>query len=460
MTAPDCDAEILREALLDLQLMREHEARARRDSDMLLHGLRSLNEAQNPEEIFAALFAQLREQLGCADVFVLRREADGLLVAGQSTHARFECVSWQPGALFERVMRGNVVASFDVGRVSEWTAQPAAVLTGVTSALHGPLTPAGRPGLMVATHPDRGYFTRAHAGVMQRMLLLVQQALVHVEARESLARERALLVRRDQLQEMVDAQTADLLEAKRAADEANESRARLVASLGHELRSPLHAVIAYSDLGLRNRTPDWEKVERYFERIRQSGETLLDLVDRLLEFARMEAGMMPFDFERSEVATLVRDVVAEFDSLAETADLHLATALADVVAVLDRERFRQVLRNLLSNAIKFSPRGGTVGIELRPDGSGFQLAVDDSGPGVPDADRERIFRNFVQATEVDVTPGGTGLGLSICREIVHAHRGRIWVEQAPSGGARFALALPGQPAADAVAAEVKTGRRA
>jgi signal transduction histidine kinase len=436
------DVESLRETLIDLEMLRQHEARARADSEMLLQGLRSLGYSETPEAMFAELFDQLRRLIGCDDVFVLRAQENGRLDARHATARQFGSQPWLYRRLFQRVTQGRVVAAYDINRIPEWADQPEAVRQNVVSALHGPVTSAGQPGLLVATSGQRGYFTPDHVEIMQRMLLLVEQALFHAEARETLSRERALMLHRDQLQQMVDAQTADLIEARRAAVDANASKGQLVASLGHELRSPLHAIIAFSDLAQRKGTISNDDAQRYFDRIKISGETILSLVDQLLDLAKMEAGRMSFSFEPVDVRGLVNDVIDEFESLASQQAVSLQAELEPVDGVVDAERIKQVVRNLLSNALKFSPRDDALKVRLVSGGGQITLSIEDNGSGVADADKQRVFDGFVQTESGISKPGGTGLGLAICREIIQAHRGRIWVEDADGGGSRFLFKVP------------------
>ncbi len=105
------------------------------------------------------------------------------------------------------------------------------------------------------------------------------------------------------------------------------------------------------------------------------------------------------------------------------------------MAVVDPERFRQVLRNLLSNAEKFSPPGGTVTLGLWRHETTFSMSVQDQGPGIPPDELETIFEKFTQSSATRTGAGGTGLGLAICREIITAHHGRIWAKNGLGGGA-------------------------
>ncbi|WP_078120943.1 sensor histidine kinase [Thiosocius teredinicola] len=443
MSGSSDSAELLREALIDLERLRDREARLRQTNEMLLQGLHSLSFAETPKAMFDELSTLMRESMGCRDVFVLRIAEDGVIDVPFASNALFENSRWYHGNLFDRVVSGETVASFDVSQISEWQVQPEGVHKIVTSALHGPLTYGGRSGLLIATSPERGHFSRSHTQIMRRMLLLIEQALVHIEIHESQQREQALLIDREQLKEMVDERTAELAHAMQLAVEANESKSQLVASMAHELRTPLHAIIAFSDMALSpDHSTDQQKMLRYFNRIQSAGTTLLNLVDELLDLSKMESGKLEFSFQPAEMSGLVNAVIGEFESMAHARSVKLFAAVDPVVGVVDADRIKQVVRNLISNALKFSPSGSTMHITLTGNQSQLLLCVDDQGEGIADADKERIFDDFVQTANGAAKVGGSGLGLAICREIVRAHHGRIWVENASGGGASFRVSLP------------------
>jgi len=116
----------------------------------------------------------------------------------------------------------------------------------------------------------------------------------------------------------------------------------------------------------------------------------------------------------------------------------------NVAYLVDQGKFKQVLYNLVSNAIKFSPPGSSARLQARSDEGFLVLSVSDSGPGVPEDDREAVFEEFRQLTDGE-RAGGSGLGLSITRKLVELHGGRIWVEETPGGGATFVVRLPETP---------------
>lgn len=270
--------------------------------------------------------------------------------------------------------------------------------------------------------------------------------------------EAELVKHRDHLQALVEERTAGLLAAKEAAERASAAKSEFLANISHELRTPMHSILSFAALGNEKATSVApEKLAHYFQRIHQSGERLLGLLNSLLDLAKLEAGMMLLAPAVQDVLPAIREAVAEAEGWAGERGLRIVAAIdcEDTAAAVDRDRFGQVLRNLLSNAIKFSPPGGTVTIALAEstlprgrrsndpsDLAALQIVVSDDGVGIPEEELESIFDKFVQSSLTKSGAGGTGLGLSICREIVIAHRGAIRACNNPQGGASFIVTLP------------------
>jgi len=229
------------------------------------------------------------------------------------------------------------------------------------------------------------------------------------------------------------------------AETANRSKSEFLANMSHELRTPLHAILSFASFGEKNAaSAKPEKITEYFHKIQNSGKILLNLVNNLLDLAKLESGKMVFEFQRTNLCTLLGKVADEFTSLVSERGLTIdyVEPASKAMANVDRDKFMQVIRNLVSNAVKFSPQGGKIGIDIAQEGHLLQVRVTDQGAGIPPAELEKIFEEFVQSSTTKTGAGGTGLGLAISRQIAAAHKGRIWAENQPQGGAVFFFEIP------------------
>ena len=237
----------------------------------------------------------------------------------------------------------------------------------------------------------------------------------------------------------------ELLASKNAAEAANRAKSEFVANMSHEMRTPLHGILSFARFGVDEASEGKPSaLVNHFENIGRSGERLLDLINNLLDIAKLEAGKMKYEFVPGDLTETVRSVLAEFSSLFRDRGIGPKFSVPENAGstVYDAQRIGQVVRNLLSNAINFSSEGGTVEVSLSQTESFSLLSVRDEGVGMPESELTAVFEKFVQSSKTKTGAGGTGLGLSICKEIVDAHHGRIWAENHAEGGAVFFVEIP------------------
>lgn len=231
------------------------------------------------------------------------------------------------------------------------------------------------------------------------------------------------------------------------ARKAVRLRDDLVAVVSHDLRNPLNVIQMQAALLLQWGLAQLEeaparRLRASAERVQRACDHMLSLVTDLLDLAKIEAGR--FELSRTTVdgRELVDESLVIVRPLAEAKHITLEERLIDSCLVeADRERIFQVLSNLTGNAIKFTPSGGTITVETCCEDEEMWISVTDTGPGIPEEQREAIFERYWQAPRSQRS-GGTGLGLYIAKGVVEAHDGRIWAERAPTGGARFTFTLP------------------
>jgi len=239
--------------------------------------------------------------------------------------------------------------------------------------------------------------------------------------------------------------TIELQEAKKMAETANNAKSYFLSNISHELRTPLHGILSFAGFGIKKHAiakPD--KILDYFQKIRQSSETLLMLLNDLLDLAKLESRKVTFEFRPTDLGLLIDSIVDEYNSLASEKNLTVRCEPpeANEKIVLDADKIKQVLRNLLSNAVKFSPEGRTIDIGLFKKADSVVVSVRDQGVGVSENELDNVFDKFFQSSKTKTGAGGTGLGLAICQEIITAHKGRIWAENNPDIGANFLFEIP------------------
>jgi signal transduction histidine kinase len=227
---------------------------------------------------------------------------------------------------------------------------------------------------------------------------------------------------------------------RRVAAPIEASRQRqldFTADASHELRTPLAVIEAHTSLALAaDRDLAWYRAA--FGRVDRESKRMRRMLDDLLWLARFDASKRPPNIEPVDLAVMAAQTVDRFGAIAETRNLTIALRAPDDSAVIAAppEWLDRLLGVLLDNACKYAPDGGRVDVTVAVDGSRVALTVDDSGPGIPEDQRTRIFDRFHRATE---TQGGAGLGLAIADAIVRATGGRWKVASAPAGGARMAI---------------------
>jgi len=270
--------------------------------------------------------------------------------------------------------------------------------------------------------------------------------LVVVEGRRASAHTAAMLRLKFSADELAAQRQAALAQAERS----NAVKGRFLATMSHEMRTPLHGILGLATMLEQDEgAPPAVRRER-LRTLRHTGEHLLALINDVLDYSRIESGHLTLrhdDFDLHEAlqacAALAR-VQADDNGLALRLELDLPTPCP---VHGDEARLRQVVLNLLGNAIKFTPTGHVRLSARWPAGGPLQLAVADTGPGVPEAARERVFEAFEQLDgSFARRHGGTGLGLSISLELVRAMGGSLGCGAAPEGGALFTLELPLPPA--------------
>ena len=263
-----------------------------------------------------------------------------------------------------------------------------------------------------------------------------------------------------------EAKVDELAQVNLRLYEMNNLKNEFLATMSHELRTPLNSILGFSDVLLSNPGNLNDKQRRYVGHIQSSGRTLLNLINDVLDLAKIESGKMEIHPTEFLIADLVERSVGAMLPLAEKKNLDLGLDVDPELPVLSQDlgKLQQILSNLLSNAIKFTPEGGRVRVRAEPvNETRFTLTVTDTGIGIPLEDQERIFEKFRQGAAV---PGqretltreyeGTGLGLSITKELAKLLGGEIRLQSEFGKGSVFVVELPIRITTDGTVPESRT----
>jgi two-component system sensor histidine kinase GlrK len=248
--------------------------------------------------------------------------------------------------------------------------------------------------------------------------------------------------------------------------EVDQMKKTFISHVSHELKAPLASMQETTHLILeRIPGPLTDKQKRLLDLNMQSGKRLAQMIGNILDLSRLEAGIVEYDMQTADVADLTHNVVMEMSGQAREKSLRILTDIQrePLLVACDSNRMVQLFTNLLENAVHFSNKGGVIGVHVHGlrqlprmpqsarsrfsnarNQSGFALiGISDSGPGIDDSHKETVFHMFHQARQGKKSQGESlGLGLAISRAVVEAHRGTIWVEDNPSGGAILFVLLP------------------
>jgi signal transduction histidine kinase len=247
----------------------------------------------------------------------------------------------------------------------------------------------------------------------------------------------------NRMADSVQASFQRLDEARERAEEANRMKSSFLATMSHELRTPLNGILGFAEL-LKLELQE-EEPRSYAENIHSSGQHLLDLVNDVLDLAKIEAGRMELQHNPLDLRDLLSETASVHRVSANSKGLSFSEQLADDLPVSlngDGKRIRQVLNNLLNNAVKFTP-SGSVEFQAERVNNFVKISVHDTGVGIPPEMQEKVFEKFTQADHFATREqGGSGLGLALARELVCLMGGELGLESAPGKGSTFHFTLP------------------
>jgi two-component system, sensor histidine kinase and response regulator len=267
---------------------------------------------------------------------------------------------------------------------------------------------------------------------------------------------------RKNLEEKVTERTKELIQAKKAAEKANQFKSEFLANMSHEIRTPLNGVIAATELVLEE--PMSPRAEHYLKIINSSGTSLLGIINDILDLSKIEASRLELEIRAFDLEEMLTQVVGLFTDLAEKKKIEFFLDLESQLPVFfhgDTLRIQQVLTNLLGNAFKFTSQGGEIGITVSsidsPDKEKIclQFSISDTGVGIDQEKAKSLFKPFTQAENSTTRKyGGTGLGLAISKQLVELMGGKIKVDSKPGKGSKFSFTIQLQTQQKAIKSHV------
>lgn len=345
---------------------------------------------------------------------------------------------WVPGDPINHMLLIAVLACSLAGSTSILASHPASA--AATLLAHGAVLVL-RPALA----GDPLDLALAGLGLLFWILMIGHMRVVYAiaERARSLEHERRAMIR-------------DLARAKAFSDrdraratEAGRAKSEFLSNMNHELRTPMNAILGFSELIMGRAFGDTiEKYTEYGTIIHESGQHLLALINDMMDLARIEGGKLTLEESTFSLARLIRDIAAEHNDRAAAAKLSLSVAIQPRLPQVsaDARAIRQILANLLSNALKFTPPGGRIVVSagLESDGR-LAIAVEDTGVGIRPEDQIQVFERFGMGRhDVAAAGHGTGLGLAIVKGFVEAHDGTVSLESDGESGTRVTVRLPAE----------------
>ncbi|OED60256.1 hybrid sensor histidine kinase/response regulator [Vibrio tasmaniensis ZS-17] len=423
--------EALQEARIELQKLKLRERKLAEENRVILSTISAISKAGNISEIFSSLEYVLKKYIKFDDFIVVSRVGnDGAFKTLLTNNKVFEQMNWNDCGKLSRVINGECAILFEPKSLGEFNSLHPIVLDQINSVLITGLDSGLTQSVIIFIHSNTKHFSIETKATLNRFRPLIERAVFDIENKEK-------------LEATVRERTAELVNARKEAEEANKAKSEFLAMMSHELRTPLNAIIGLIDT-LKS-TKLTEEQQSILLNMSTSSELLLAIISDVLDFSKIESGCFSLAPQWNNVRDTVTFVLSEQRKAADSKGLALTVTTdipEDELHYIDQSRLAQILFNLIGNAIKFTERGH-VHVSIKYQQSSFYITVEDSGIGISAQQLSSLFSPFVQAdSTITRRFGGTGLGLAITKRLVELMRGRIFVNSELGQGSKFEVQLP------------------
>ncbi len=434
--------------------------KAMEDQKRILSIAETAGSAEDLEEFVSFVLDRALEINDSQAGSVVRVEGEEVhLLAARGLSKRFtENRHWRamPGGLTDAVIKKKEITAINDISDVDFTNNPALIREGIRAVLACPVLFNDRVcGILYLDD----FKLRQYSERQKRAISLVARILGILMDRPELLKklreqEEELSRLGEQFESKVKERTEELERMNRELESASQHKSRFIANMSHELRTPLNSILGFSEV-LEGKVFGelTENQERYVKNIHSSGKHLLELVNDVLDIAKIEAGKYEMTYETFLVEDLIAEIFNVMKPMADRKAVGLGLAINNSVDTItaDMMKLKQVLYNLISNAIKFTPEGGKVSLAIAKEaGHGdwedqeiVTFAVSDTGVGIRSDDLQRIFDEFEQADSAFSRQyGGAGLGLALTKKLVELHGGQVKVESRLGEGSTFVVSIP------------------
>lgn len=422
--------EALNETLLELKRSKEREAHLAEENRVILASLSSLSNAETKYQIFDELNQVLEKYISFSDFIVISKAKDSQkFKTFLSSNPEFDNTVWKNGEKFHRVLQGESILLYEPNNIPEFDQLNHTLKRTIKSALLTGVQAQASDSVLLFLGNKKGQFDIETRMTLSHFRPLLERAIIDIEHKY-------------ELQKLVEVRTKELLEARIAAEKANEAKSQFLAMMSHEIRTPLSAVLGIIEILRDEANPTQQKL---LERMENSAELLHTIIGDILDLSKIDSGHFILYqtwtnlFSKFNQSFEYYEKQAKNKGLSFHQDIYISQEYEYFV---DSVRIMQIISNLVGNAIKFT-QVGNIELTIKADNANLYITVKDTGIGIDYSLIDRLFSPFIQADNTKSRSyGGAGLGLTITKRLVELMRGSINLTSEVNKGTTFYIVLP------------------